>query len=152
MATSPELSATRPATSGTVAAGGAKPVPRGFFNPYVQMGVGALLVTASELLLKKGASSVGGDSLLGLQALASAWTWLGIVTYVLSFASWLYVLRFVPLGVAFAMINVVHVLVPVGSWLLLGEQISSRRWLGITLVLLGILLVARTVADAEEKL
>ncbi|HEY7118440.1 MAG TPA: EamA family transporter, partial [Tepidisphaeraceae bacterium] len=74
------------------------------------------------------------------------------VTYVLSFASWLYVLRFVPLGVAFALINVVHVLVPVGSWAILGEVVTARRWLGIALVLSGIVLVARQVAVAEEKL
>src|SRR4051812_16225852 len=152
MTNSSEISATTRATRGAVDEAEPKPVPRGFLNPYAQIGIGALLVTASELLLKKGASSVGGDSVLGLQALASVWTWLGIVTYCLSFASWLYVLRFIPLGVAFALINVVHVLVPVGSWLLLGELISPKRWLGITLVLLGILLVARTVAVAEEKL
>jgi drug/metabolite transporter (DMT)-like permease len=149
MPTPSELSATTHATCGEVAAAS---LPRGFLNPYVQIGIGALLVTASELLLKRGAGTIGGDSILGLQALASPWTWLGVVTYVLSFASWLYVLRFIPLGVAFAMINVVHVLVPVGSWLLLGESISPRRWLGIALVLMGILLVARTVAVAEEKL
>jgi drug/metabolite transporter (DMT)-like permease len=126
--------------------------PRGFSNPYVQIGIGAVLVTASELLLKKGATSAAGTSLFGLEALGSLWTWAGILTYILSFASWLYVLRFLPLGVAFALINVVHVLVPVGSWVLLGEQVSLRRWAGIGLVLLGILLVARNVGEVEEKL
>ena len=127
-----------------------------FFNPYAQLAVGALLVTASELLLKKGATAAPGLSgpgaWLGVGALASGWTWGGIVCYVLSFASWLYVLRFVPLGVAFALINVVHVLVPVGAWLLLHEAISTRRWVGISLVLGGIALVARPAAKAEEAL
>jgi drug/metabolite transporter (DMT)-like permease len=123
----------------------------GFWNPYVQIAVGAVLVTASELLLKKGAMSAAGESWSGIDALGSWWTWGGIVTYVLSFASWLYVLRYVPLGVAFALVNVVHVLVPVASWGLLGEVVSGRRWLGIGLVLAGIVLVSRQVAVAEEK-
>lgn len=123
-----------------------------FLNPYVQIAIGAVLVTASELLLKRGATAAGGTSLLGIGALASPWTWGGIVTYVLSFASWLYVLRHVPLGVAFGLINVVHVLVPLGSWVLLGEAISPRRWAGIGLVTAGIVLTARSVAAAEEKL
>jgi drug/metabolite transporter (DMT)-like permease len=123
-----------------------------FFNPYVQILVGAVLVTASELLLKKGASVAPGASWTGVDALSSVWTWGGIVTYVLSFASWLYVLRFVPLGIAFALINGVHVLVPVGSWLFLGETLSAQRWAGIGLVLCGILFIAKDAARAEEEL
>jgi undecaprenyl phosphate-alpha-L-ara4N flippase subunit ArnF len=130
------------------------PAPRRgwYFNPYVQIGVGAMLVTASELLLKKGATAAPGESWTGLDALASLWTWGGIATYVASFVSWLYVLRYVPLGIAFALINGVHVLVPVGSWLFLGEAVSVRRWAGIALVLAGIVLIARDAARAEEKL
>lgn len=130
--------------------------PAWFANPYVQIGVGAVLVTASELLLRRGAMHAptlpGVADVFGVAALGSAWTWAGIVCYVLSFASWLHVLRHVPLSVAFSLINVVHVLVPVGAWAFLGESIHARRWLGIALVLAGILLVARPAARAEEGL
>ena len=131
-----------------------RPTPRRgwFFNPYVQIVAGAILVTASELLLKKGASVAPGASWTGLNALASAWTWGGIVTYVLSFGSWLYVLRHLPLGVAFALINAVHVLVPLASWAFLHEAVSGRRWTGIGLVLAGIVMIAGNVAKAEERL
>ena len=141
-------------TKGGVAGATDRPVPRRgwFFNPFVQIVAGALLVTASELLLKKGASVAPGASWTGLNALASAWTWGGIVTSVLSFGSWLYVLRFVPLGIAFALINGVHVLVPVGSWVFLAESLSARRWAGIGLVVCGILFIARDAARAEEEL
>ena len=125
---------------------------RGFFNPYFQIALGALLVTASELMLKKGADAATGASWFGVNALASLWTWGGIVTYILSFVSWLYVLRFIPLGIAFALINAVHILVPLSSWLFLHERISIGRWSGIALVLAGILLIAQTVATTEEKL
>ncbi len=108
-----------------------------FLNPWVQIGCGALLVTASELLLKKGAVS---------GALASGWTWLGILTYLLSFASWLYVLRHLPLSVAFSLINIVHILVPLGAWAILGETVSLHRWIGIGCVLCGTVIVARTEA------
>jgi len=103
-------------------------------------------------MLKKGADAVTGASWLGVNALASPWTWGGIVTYILSFVSWLYVLRFVPLGIAFALINAVHILVPLASWFFLHETISIGRWTGIALVLAGIILIAQTVAAAEEKL
>jgi drug/metabolite transporter (DMT)-like permease len=106
-------------------------------NPYVQIAIGALLVTISELLLKKGAVAGG---------LTSGWTWIGITTYILSFLSWLYVLRHLPLSVAYPLISVVHLLVPLGAWLILGEMISTRRWIGIACVFTGVVM-----AGAAEK-
>ena len=127
-------------------------VRRWFLDPYVQLGLGALLVTGSELLLKKGATSGApmppSVAWLGVGALASAWTWLGIVTYILSFASWLYVLRHTPLSVAYPLINIVQVLVPLAAWGFLGETISIQRWIGIACVLCGTIVVARTGAKA----
>jgi undecaprenyl phosphate-alpha-L-ara4N flippase subunit ArnF len=126
--------------------------PTGFLNPYAQVAIGAVLVTVSELMLKKGATAAAGTSWLGIDALASLWTWGGIVTYILSFVSWLHVLRYLPLGVAFSLINVVHVLVPLASWAFFHDAVSLRRWAGIALVLAGIMMMAGNVAKAEEKL
>jgi undecaprenyl phosphate-alpha-L-ara4N flippase subunit ArnE len=127
-----------------------------FLNPYVQILIGSLLDTAGEVLLKKGASGaphVGGlIQTLGLPPLLVGWTWVGIVSYVLSLFSWLYVLRSVPLSVAFPLINVVHVLVPLGSMIFLHEHVSDRRWMGIGLIVCGVLLIVRPLVKAEEKL
>lgn len=129
---------------------------RWFLYPWMQLAIGALLVTASELLLRRGAQSfsaaAGLQRWLGIAALRSAWTWAGIVCYILSFASWVHVLRFVPLSVAFPVINIVHVLIPIGAWLLLGERILLQRWVGILLVLIGILLLVHPFVEAEERL
>ena len=125
-----------------------------FFNPYVQLGIGALLVTASELLLKRGAtaSDVIGGAAGVAGAMRNGWTWLAILCYVLSFLSWLYVLRILPVGIAFGLMNVTHVLVPLGAWTLLGESISLKRWLGIALILAGTTLLVKPAAKAEEEL
>jgi len=124
-------------------------------DPYVQIGFGAILVTVSELLLKKGAMSgallPAGIRWLGVGALASGWTWIGIATYLMSFACWLYVLRNLPLSVAFPLINIVQVLVPLAAHQFLGEVISMRRWIGIGCVLCGTVLVARTAARMEDQ-
>jgi drug/metabolite transporter (DMT)-like permease len=113
-------------------------------NPYVQLTLTALFITAAEIFLKKGAalSQTGGAAtgVLGFDALAWSATWYGIV------------LRMMPLVEAFALINLVHVLVPVASALFLNEIISLKQALGITLVLAGTYLVAATAARAEEKL
>ena len=127
-----------------------------FLNPYLFLGLGALLASISELLLRHGADATKGladsSGLPGVSALASWWVWLGIVTYILSFVCWLHVLRFLPLHIAFALMSVTQVLVALGAWTLLGEGISAYRWCGIALVLAGIGVIAQPLMRAEERL
>jgi len=140
-----------PATSG------APLLVRWFLNPYVQIGFGAMTVTASEILMKAGANATASRPAvlagwLGIAALMSLWTWAGIACYIVSFLSWIYVLRSVPLGIAYALINVAHVLIPVGSWAFLHEVINPTRWCGIALVVCGLSLLVGSVAKVEAKL
>jgi multidrug transporter EmrE-like cation transporter len=132
------------------------PVVRWLASPWLQIGLNALIVTASELFLKLGARDTAhlaqGWAWTGVSGLASRWTWLGIVFVILSLLSWLYVLRHIPLSIAFPLSNVVHVLVPLSCWIFLGEQISTRRWYGIGLVLIGLIIAAKPFSRIEEKL
>ena len=120
-------------------------------NRYLLILWGALLSSAGEVLLKKGATVAGaGSAILG--PLSSLWTWIGILCYVTALVSWLCVLRKVPLSIAFPLINVVHVLVPLGASIFLNEHVSLRRWAGITLIVLGVIAIVTPVVHAEEKL
>jgi drug/metabolite transporter (DMT)-like permease len=125
-------------------------------SPYLQLLGAQVLITAAEVLLKKGAvasvAESGGPEVLGLAALASGATWLGILLYIVSFLIWLHVLRLLPLTQAYALASMVHVLVPTAAWLFLNETISSTRAAGIAFVLVGVLLVAAPAAQAEEEL
>jgi undecaprenyl phosphate-alpha-L-ara4N flippase subunit ArnF len=126
-----------------------------FWNPYFQILLTVLLTAAAQILLKIGADSSAGDASvgawLGLDELADGWTWLGILAFVSSLASWLYALRFLPLGLAFSLTNGVHIFVPLGAWLFLHEHLGPTRIAGIAIIILGILLLAQSVAHAEEK-
>jgi drug/metabolite transporter (DMT)-like permease len=133
-----------------------RPAPGIFWNPYLQIFLTVLTTAAAQILLKLGAEgSAADDSLfswLGVSELASGWTWLGIVAFLASFGSWLYALRFLPLGIAFALTNGIYIFVPLGSWLILHERIGPLRGGGILIILVGILLLAQPVARAEERL
>jgi undecaprenyl phosphate-alpha-L-ara4N flippase subunit ArnF len=129
--------------------------PRRFANPWLLLVFEALLVTASETLLKIGASEtkrVAGWEWTGLLSLTSIWIWCAIGLVILSFLCWIYVLKYIPLSIAFPLSNVVHVLVPLSCWIFLAEHISPRRWCGIAIVILGLAVVAKPVAKIEEKL
>jgi drug/metabolite transporter (DMT)-like permease len=129
-----------------------KPGKGWFFNPYTQILLSILLSTAAQLLLKKGADTAVPGIWMGIEGLRSGWVWLGIVAMVASLFSWLYGLRFVALNVAFNLAGLVQVLVPLASWLLLGERIGPTRVCGILLVCAGVFTVARPLMRLEEKL
>jgi drug/metabolite transporter (DMT)-like permease len=130
--------------------------PSGFANPWLQLALSVVCVFVSELLLKRGASDTANPaqawSWTGVTGLASPLVWLGIIFVIISFISWLYVLRYIPLTVAFPLSRVVDILVPLGCWFFLGEGISPRRWCGIALVIIGLAVTAQPVARLEERL
>jgi drug/metabolite transporter (DMT)-like permease len=113
-------------------------------------------VTIYELLLKHGAVETANPnsswSWTGLSGLGSVYVWIAIVFVILSLITWLQVLRYLPLSIAFPISQAVHIFVPLGSWLILGENIVTLRWIGIALVSLGLAVVAKPVARLEEEL
>jgi drug/metabolite transporter (DMT)-like permease len=130
--------------------------PSGFANPWFQLALSVAFVTVSELLLKRGASDTANLatawSWTGINSLASPLVWWGIICVIASFLSWLYVLKHIPLTIAFPLSRVVDVLVPLSCWTFLGETILARRWCGIALVVIGLAVVAKPVARLEERL
>ena len=130
--------------------------PRGIRNPWLHLGISVGCVAIYELLLKRGASETANPNSIwswtGLTGLGSIYVWIAIGFVILSLITWLYVLRYLPLSIAFPISQSVHVLVPLGSWLVLGENIVTLRWVGIALVSLGLAIVAKPVARLEEEL
>ena len=130
--------------------------PSGLGNPWLQLALSVVFVLVSELLLKRGASQTAdltsSWSWTGFGGLTSPLVWVAIVLVILSFLSWLYVLKYIPLSIAFPLSRVVDALVPLCSWIFLGEMISTRRWCGIALVIIGLAVVAKPVARMEERL
>ena len=130
--------------------------PSGFGNPWLQLALSVACVLVSEFLLKRGATQVADTdsvwSWTGLNGLASPLVWWAILLIIASFISWLYVLRYIPITIAFPLSRVVDILVPLGCWIFLGELITPLRWCGIALVVIGLALVAKPIAQIEERL
>ncbi len=127
-----------------------------FANPWLQLAICVLLATAAEIFLKLGAIATADPasdwSWTGFNGLRSGWVWWGILASVISLFNWLATLKKLPLTIAFPAGQAVHILVPLSSWLFLGEAISPWRWIGIALLLAGLMIVARPAARLEEKL
>ena len=130
--------------------------PSGFANPWLLLGLNIICVVLYELLLKAGARATADFSQTwswtGITGLASPLVWLAIVVIILDLIIWLYVLKYIPLSIAFPLSRVVDVLVPISCWLILKEEISPLRWCGIGLVIIGLAIVAKPAAHLEERL
>jgi multidrug transporter EmrE-like cation transporter len=124
-----------------------------FLNPYTQLFATVALITAGEVFLKQGASATPPASAdwLGSAALGSHHVWIGIAFLCASAITWVFVLRAMPLYLAFTICSAVHVTIPVCSWLFLGENVNAARWAGIALVIAGIWIIARPASRVEER-
>lgn len=137
--------------------GGASPTSW-VFHPSLRLALSCVLMTAADLLLKVGARQTSqtaaphGLAWTGIMTLGSGWVLGGIAVNTLSFVNWLYVLHRVPLSIAYPVTSVTIVLIALGAWLFLGEQIGLLRWMGIGLITVGIVVCARPAAEAEANL
>ena len=108
--------------------------PSGFGNPWLQLTLSVVCVLVSELLLKRGATDIAdlssAWSWTGVNGLVSPLVWLGIAFVIASFLSWLYVLKYIPLTIAFPLSRVVDILVPLSAPPLV-RYCSRRRRTGV---------------------
>src|SRR5438045_8210442 len=79
--------------------------PTAFRNAWFQFVLNIIGVVVYELLSKAGASATADParswSWFGISALASPLTWLAIGVIIIDLIIWLYILRYIPLSIAF---------------------------------------------------
>jgi len=110
-----------------------------------------LIATLGQLLLKSGMRQVGPISRadlshplpLILTVFTNPMILIAVPLYVAGFLTWLIVLSKLDLSYAYPFLAVTYVLVPLLSWLFLGEQVPSMRWIGIAVICMGLILVGR---------
>ncbi|VTU22365.1 Undecaprenyl phosphate-aminoarabinose flippase subunit ArnF [Variovorax sp. SRS16] len=114
---------------------------------------GVLLNAVAQLLLKAGAASAGEITLAsGAPALWRTALGLaqhpailgGLTCYAVSVVVWIIALSRVEVSIAYPMLSIGYVLNAVLAWWLFGEDLNAQRWLGIGVIIVGVVLVARS--------
>lgn len=108
------------------------------------------LVVIAQVVLKLGADSLArigrekplGPLTLGIRALRVPGVVMGLALYAASAAFWLYALASTPLSYAFPFLGLAYVGVAVASVTVLRERVSTLQWIGLALVLGGVVAVA----------
>ena len=74
----------------------------------------------------------------------SPMVWVGLALYGLGAVAWLIVLSRLDLSFAYPFLALSYAITPVLAWRFLGEPVSALRWIGITVIILGVVIVSRT--------
>lgn len=69
------------------------------------------------------------------------WLGLALVSLGLGMLLWLRVLQKVPVGLAYPMLSLNFVWVTLAAWGIWREPVSARHWLGVGLIIIGIIML-----------
>ncbi|MFA5514951.1 MAG: EamA family transporter [Desulfuromonadales bacterium] len=101
-------------------------------------------IAAGQVLFKLTAqymARTGGDG-FSVWRYANAYFVFAIFIYATTTLLWVWVLRSVPLNVAYPFMALAFFIVPVMSWFFLGEDLGVRHLFGNLLIISGILVIA----------
>ena len=110
---------------------------------WLQLMIVVILGTIAQLALKY---ALERDATQGGQAFSlarSRWAWTWLICYACSTILWLVALRTVPLSQAFPILGLQFALVPIASAALLKETVVWEQWLGVAIIVIGVMLVGR---------
>jgi drug/metabolite transporter (DMT)-like permease len=123
------------------------------FIPFILFTV--LTNAAAQLMLKQGMTnltpitlgplSFAGDTLIGKlgMTLLNPWVMAGLIVFVISMASHLFVLSKVEISFAYPFLSLAYIVVAVAAWTWFGEDLNQYRIAGIALICVGTVLIAQ---------
>jgi undecaprenyl phosphate-alpha-L-ara4N flippase subunit ArnE len=101
-----------------------------------------LLISIGQVLFKLTSARAGGADMAGLLAvILDPYLIVALVIYGIGTVVWVYVLKSVPLTVAYPFMALTFCAVPLLAWGLLGETLSLRYGLGTGLIVAGLLVI-----------
>lgn len=111
---------------------------------------GVLLNALAQLLLKAGTNSIGHFEFstnaivpIGLRIVTSPPILGGLACYAISVVVWILALSRVPVSQAYPLLSIGYVVNALAAWWLFGESLGTNKWAGISLIIAGVILVAR---------
>jgi drug/metabolite transporter (DMT)-like permease len=108
----------------------------------------AINTTASQLLLKKGVTQLGGVKALTdlprfvVNAVASPWIVLSVCLQIVGYLMWFLVVTREKLGIAVAFTGAsFYILMVLSAWYFYGETLAIAQCVGIVLIIIGLICV-----------
>ncbi len=111
---------------------------------------GVLLNAFAQLALKASVRDMGEIHVTAATAMPVAmrlasepWLWAGLFLYGISVIVWILALSRVDVSIAYPMLSIGYIVNAVIAWAWLGEVLSTARVLGIGVIIVGVIILAR---------
>ncbi len=112
---------------------------------------GVILNACAQLLLKAGTNSLGTIMLnwenwfsVFVKVFSQPPIIAGLGCYGVSVIVWIISLSRTDVTIAYPMLSIGYVVSAVGAWMFLGEIVSPQRMLALAVIIVGVILLART--------
>lgn len=104
---------------------------------YLLILLASLLSCGGQLCQKQATNKLGRRHLAG---------WLGLSVLLLGCAMliWLWVLQRIPVSVAYPMLSLNFIFITLAARFMWRESVSLRHWLGVMLIIVGIIIMGST--------
>src|SRR5439155_1585152 len=110
--------------------------------------------TTGQLFLKVGMSQIGNfafspDAILAIlpQVILNPFIWIGFIGFGLGAVFWLAVLSRAPLSIAYPILALSYFVVVVEARLILHERVTWKRLLGVSIIVIGVVVVGLSEAS-----
>ncbi len=116
---------------------------------YLILGVSILLAVVGQLSMKKGMMLFGtfpASQLLQkiIPMFLNPYVFFGLACFGASAVFWLVVLSRLELSLVYPMVSVAYILVALASWFFFKENVTLARWIGIAVIIFGVVLISRS--------
>ena len=82
---------------------------------------------------------------------SSPWIWLGIASMLMFLAALMLVLSWADFSYVLPATAAMYAIVPLLGHFILGESVTGLRWVGVTLICLGVIFVGNTPPNTTQK-
>ena len=118
---------------------------------FLYIVIGVLLNACAQLLLKAGTNALGilffeKISIFNqlIRIILEPHILSGLVCYGFSVCIWIVALSKTPVSIAYPMLSIGYIFNLLAAWYFLGEELSIQKIVGITIIILGVLIISRT--------
>jgi drug/metabolite transporter (DMT)-like permease len=108
--------------------------------------LGVTLSALGSIFLKAGATKISHEQGVLHAALQATFEWriiLGVLLYIIPVIIWIYLLKKLDVTFLQPLFSLVYVVTPILAIVYLGESVSINRWIGISIILVGIFVSSR---------
>ncbi len=101
--------------------------------------------SVAQIMWKKGANLSNNNIKSIIKMMMNKKVIIGLLLYALSAMIWIVVLSNAEVSYAYPLISLGYVTTTILSWLVLKEKISKKRIIGITIIIIGVIIVGASL-------